>query len=257
LSREQAALLSAIAAATMLLGPVFAAGLNYLLKRAELRAEAQGEPDLDFDESGGRIIVIGGGRFGQMVNQALLAGGYSITVIDKDVELIKAAVRFGGRIYYGDGARLDVLRAAGADNADILCVCIDDKEAALRIVEIAKANFPLLKLFVRSYDRIHAIDLINRKVDYLIRETIESALSFGGAVLQELGVAAEQAGEIVEDVRRRDFARLMKQQAEGMSAGADLLRPYKSGIKPEPLTAPKGKARALSEQTQVLIDQDD
>ena len=252
----ESAILSAIAAATMMIGPLAALGLERLQKMMDDRTKLAEMPEENFDEADSRVIVIGSGRFGQMVNQTLLAAGFSMTVIDNDVELITAAAKFGRRVYYGDGARLDVLRAAGADTAEIICVCIDDKEAAVRIVEIVKANFPLAKVFARSYDRIHAIELMNRKVDYFIRETMESALNFGEAVLQELGIELERSVEIIDDIRRRDFARLMKQQAEGMMAGLDLINVPFPKLKPEPLIQQKGKGRAMNAETQALIDQD-
>ncbi len=255
MSNGNSAILSAIAALTMMIGPVAALGLERLQTTYEAKHAAQDVPEESFDDADGKVIVIGNGRFGQMVNQTLIAAGFGVTVIDKDVEIIKTAAKFGRRVYYGDGVRLDVLRAAGADTAEIICVCIDDKEAALRIVEIVKANFPLAQVFARSYDRIHAIELINRKADYFIRETMESALAFGGAVLQELGLSPERATDVIEDLRRRDFARLMKQQAEGIMAGADLLNAPAPRLKPEPLTQPKGKAKALTQETQMLIDQ--
>ena len=256
MSRPQSAVLSAIAAATMMIGPLVAIVAERWLKASERRANLVDAPDENFDEADSRVIVIGSGRFGQMVNQTLLAAGFTMTVIDKDVELIETAARFGRRVYYGDGARLDVLRAAGADSAEIICVCVDDKEATIRIVEIVKANFPLAKVFARSYDRVHAIELINRKTDYFIRETMESALAFGEALLQEMGIDPARTSELIMDVRRRDFARLMKQQAEGMMAGLDLMNVPFPKIKPEPLTAQKSKGKALTAETQVLIDQD-
>ena len=124
-----------------------------------------------------------------------------MTVIDKNVDRIRAAARFGFRVFYGDGTRLDVLRAAGIGRARIVCVCVDDREAALKIVEIVQEEFPQVRTFVRAYDRIHAIDLMKLQVDYQLRETFESALRFGRATLEELGVQEEEAAAITSDVR--------------------------------------------------------
>ncbi len=259
MTQSASAILSAIAALTMMIGPLLTIAIERWQKTRDAAKARVEEPELQFDETDGKVIVIGSGRFGQMVNQTLLAAGFGITVIDKDVELIKTAAKFGRRVYYGDGARLDVLRAAGADTAEIICVCVDDREAAIRIVEIAKANFPLARVFVRSYDRIHSIELINLKVDYFIRETMESALVFGNAVLQELGVSVEHAQDVIEDLRRRDLARLMKQQAEGIMAGVDLLNVAGKKLTPEPLTEPRGsgKGKGLTEETRILIERDE
>jgi monovalent cation:proton antiporter-2 (CPA2) family protein len=254
---KTSAILSAIAALTMMIGPSLAQGLGHLQAKIDEKNTSNNQPDESFDDADSKVIIIGHGRFGQMVNQTLIVAGFSVTVIDNNVETIQVASRFGRRVYFGDGSRLDVLRAAGGDTAHIICVCIDDKQATLRIVEIVKTNFPLAQVFARSYDRIHAIELINRKADYFIRETMESALTFGSKVLRELGISQEQSTEVLQDVRRRDFARLMKQQAEGMMAGADLLNAPQPKLQPEPLKEQLRKARALTPETQILIEQNE
>src|SRR5690606_21224200 len=104
--------------------------------------------------------------------------------IENDVEMIQAAGNFGFKVYYGDGTRLDVLRASGAGSAEAILVCVDKPDAADRIVELARAEFPLTRLFVRAFDRGHSLRLVKAGVDYEIRETFESALAFGGAVLR-------------------------------------------------------------------------
>jgi voltage-gated potassium channel Kch len=243
-------LFTGIAALSMVLAPLTAR----LLELAEGRWRAghpEAEPDEDFDGAGGRVLVIGFGRFGQQVTQVLLAADTDLTVIDKDVEMIQSAGRFGFKVYYGDGARLDVLRAAGAADAGIICICIDDPKAALVIVEIIQAHFPLAKIHVRAFDRRHAIDLMGQNVDLVVRETFEAAMHFGRSTLQELGHQAENALAIVDDVRRRDIQRLERQKAAGMFGGVDLLTGVK--VQPEPLAAPRRASRALSALTRRLL----
>jgi monovalent cation:proton antiporter-2 (CPA2) family protein len=252
LAPATAQFLTALSALTMFVGPLAAKGLDSALSRLR---PPQPEPELDaLEGASGTVIVIGFGRFGQIVNQLLLAEGIDVTVIDKDVDRIRSAARFGFRVYYGDGTRLDVLRAAGAARAALVCVCVDDREAALKIVEILHHEFPQAHTYVRAYDRNHAIDLMNLGVDYQLRETVESALVFGRAVLEELGVDPIKAHDIVDDVRRRDIARLVMQKAEGYMSGADLL--HGAHLTPEPLTGPRKRARALTEQTREIIGGD-
>src|SRR3712207_4934511 len=139
--------------------------------------------------------------------------------------------------------------------AELVCVCVDDREAALRIVEILHQEFPQARTYVRAYDRIHAIDLMNLDVDFQIRETFESALAFGRAMLEELGREAGQASAVVEDVRRRDIARLIMQKAEGIMGGADML--HGTRLEPKPLTDPRTRAHGLTEETRDIIGEDD
>lgn len=249
-------LVTALAALTMLLGPI----LSTLVEKAlSTHRDGTTHPDLEElqgqeEELSSRVLVVGFGRFGQIVNQVLLAKGIEATVIDNDVERIRDAGRFGLKVYYGDGTRLDVLRAAGAEEAEMICVCINDTSATIKIVEIIHENFRSVRSFVRAYDRVHAAELMKLEVDYQLRETFESAIVFGRAALEELGTDAETAAAAATDVRKRDIARLVLQKEVGAMGGAELVVGAK--ITPEPLTAPAGKAKALSPETRDILGEE-
>ena len=204
-----------------------------------------------------RVLIIGFGRFAQVVSQPLLARDVDVSIIDMDVEMIQAAGNFGFKVYYGDGARLDVLRASGAANAETILVCVDKPETADRIVELVKAEFPLTKLFVRAYDRGHAIRLVQAGVEYQLRETFESALVFGHQVLIDLGFTHEQAAETIEDVRRRDEERLSLQMVEGITAGRSLMRGNIRTTKPEPYVKPRREGQALNEEAADALEEEE
>lgn len=199
----------------------------------------------------GSILVIGFGRFGQIVSQPLLLRGEEVSIIDADVEMIQAAADFGFKVYYGDGTRLDILRAAGAEHAKAILVCIDKPESALRIVELIKADFPLTPVMVRAFDRGAAIELIKAGADYQIRETLHSAFVFGRATLGQLGVPDEEADELMEEVRRRDAERLEIQVVGGIYAGNQLLKGNQPV--PTPLATPRREGSAGNEEAAELI----
>ncbi|MFG1402769.1 monovalent cation:proton antiporter-2 (CPA2) family protein [Xanthobacter sediminis] len=249
LQPAQADLLIALAVLTMVLGPLLFAAMGLVLPRLS-RTAPEPEAD-DFSDADGSVLVIGFGRFGQIVSQCLLAEGVGVTIIDNDVEMIQSAGRFGVHIYYGDGTRLEVLRAAGAETCKVICVCVDDKEDANRIVEVVKASMPGAKLFVRSFDRIHSMELMRLGVDFEIRETLESALGFGGQALRALGIGAEAASARVADVRARDSARLRRQLEEGIFAAPELVRGRK--VEPEPLHTPEKPAKPLNPEAQDIL----
>jgi glutathione-regulated potassium-efflux system protein KefB len=239
---ETMALFTAAVIISMVLTPILV-----ILVRRLLPKPKESFDGIEFaDGLTGTALVIGFGRFGQVVSQHLLASGVDVTIIDADTDMIRSAARFGFKIYYGDGTRLDVLRAAGAGNARVIAICIDDREAADRIVAIAKAEFPLAALNVRSFDRGHTLDLIKAGVDYEMRETFESAMAFGEATLRTLGIESEDAREIAEDVRKRDRERLELQMAGGLLAGAGVLRTEPT---PTPLVLPKRETKALTDET--------
>lgn len=186
----------------------------------------------------GRVLMIGFGRFGQVASQLLLAQGIDVSLIDNDPDRIREAERFGFKVYFGDGARLDVLRQSGVDSTDMVMICIDDRDAIDRIVELVIEHFPSCRLLTRSYDRGHAIRLRKAGVDFEIRETFESALAFGGAGLKALGMTAIDVEEVTDDIRRRDSERLEAQSQGDLLAGGDKLH---VAPRPEPLIPPRNR----------------
>ncbi|MFC3714298.1 monovalent cation:proton antiporter-2 (CPA2) family protein [Sphingoaurantiacus capsulatus] len=182
----------------------------------------------------GRVLFIGFGRFGQVASQALLSRRVELALIETDVEMIRAAANFGFKIHYGDGTRLDVLHASGAATAEAILVCVEKPEIADQIVALCKAEFPLAQLYVRSFDRGHALRLIQAGVDFQIRETFESALVFSEAVLTGLGFEEEDAREAIAEVRERDEQRVELELVGGLTAGRVLLRGNMVTPEPEP-----------------------
>ncbi|MCQ9155199.1 monovalent cation:proton antiporter-2 (CPA2) family protein [Acidomonas methanolica] len=178
------------------------------------------------------VLLIGFGRFGQIVSQPLLAAGSSISIIETDTDAIRDAGDFGFKVYYGDGARLDILHAAGAHDARLIVIAVNDREASLKIAELVRAEFPLVPVLARSLDREHAIALIHAGVEWQVRETFESALALGEKALALIDIDDEERARVMEDVRRRDGERFAMETAEGIYAGRDLIHgnaPRKDG----------------------------
>jgi glutathione-regulated potassium-efflux system protein KefB len=170
------------------------------------------------------VLLIGFGRFGQIVSQPILARGYTLSIIDRDAEFIRDIGDFGFKVFYGDGSRPEILHAAGAATAKAILICVDDKESAIRIAEIVKEEYPMIPVLARAYDRGHAIDLLKAGVDYQIRETYESALDFGSEVLTVLGEEEEITAQIMEEFRETDRQRFAMEQVGGIYAGRSLLK---------------------------------
>jgi len=215
---RQNALFATVVILSMALTP-----LIMMLADRFLHAEASMDGVEEARDLKGRVLLIGFGRFGQIASQPLLAKGVDLTVIDNDPDRIRDAGRYGFKVFFGDGARLDVLHHSGAGGADLIMICIDDPKAAAQIVQLAQHQFPLAKLLVRSRDRGDAIELIRAGVDFEIRETVESAYVMGAEGLKSLGFTRHDVAEVAADIRRRDAERLCEQvQGDDMS-GSDRL----------------------------------
>jgi glutathione-regulated potassium-efflux system protein KefB len=238
--------LTAIVVLSMVLTPI----VGILFKRF---TETKDQINLDnvtvAEGLSGSILMIGFGRFGQVTSQILLARGVDVTIIDNDIDMIQNAEKFGFKIYYGDGCRLDILHASGAATAQAIVVCVDSKETTNRIVELVTHEFPLAKLLVRSYDREHSLYLVKQKVDYMIRETFESAIKFGGVILQELGVEQAEVQRITDEIRDRDAERFETEiAADDVYAGVGLQYTHTHPRPTAPLIRPKQTGRILNEE---------
>ncbi|MFG1280796.1 monovalent cation:proton antiporter-2 (CPA2) family protein [Xanthobacter autotrophicus] len=169
------------------------------------------------------VLLIGFGRFGQIVSQPLLARSCSITIIETNTDGIRDARDFGFKVHYGDGTRLDILHAAGAAEARLIVITVNDREASLKIAELVKAEFPLVPVIARAFDRGHAIELVHAGVDFQIRETLESALALGAKGLSLLDVDDEEVARVMDSVRRRDAERFAIELTDGIHAARDLI----------------------------------
>ena len=172
----------------------------------------------DFAGAGGAALVIGFGRFGQMVTQILHVANVPLTLIDHDADRVREAERFGSHVHFGDGTRRDVLRAAGAGEARLIAICTDDPAATDAIAAMARREFPGARILARAYDRIHAVQLSNR-TDAVVRETAAAGIEAGTEALALLGMPEAERNDAASQVRRADAERLREQIARAAEAG--------------------------------------
>ena len=163
---------------------------------------------------GANALIVGYGRFGQTVAQILHAQGVPLTLIDTDVGMIDIAGEFGAKVYYGDGTRLDLLRQAGAAEAELILFCIDGDQLAPDMLDEVHAAFPCAALFVRAYDRRAVIKLRDAPIRYAVREVLESAVQMARRALASIDVDRESIDGAEAAFRSRDKERL-KVQLEG------------------------------------------
>ena len=160
-------------------------------------------------------IVIGYGRFGQTVSQLLLGEGVSVTLIDIKPAQIERTAEFGAKVYYGDGRRIDLLRTAGADRAQLLLFCIDDATLSPKEIEPISHAFPQASIMIRAFDRRQMMTLSGLRTCFAIREVYESAVLMGRRALTAIGVQEDRVAEVEQAYRLRDADRLAAQTASG------------------------------------------
>lgn len=212
IEQEAASLFSAIVTLSMVSTPF----LLMIAQRFEHPPGPQGD-DLDGPEKAAqaKAIVVGFGRFGQTVSQLLMGQGISVTLIDVKPAQIELSGTFGAKVYYGDGRRIDLLRHAGAEEAQLILFCGDDKDLGPAQIEPILEAFPQAAVFVRAFDRRQLIALQDVDVAGTVREVYESAIRMGIDALSAIGVEEAQITEVEGDFRQRDQARLEAQAATG------------------------------------------
>ena len=164
---------------------------------------------------GANALIVGYGRFGQTVAQMLIAQDIPVTLIDTDVEMIDIAGEIGAKVYFGDGTRLDLLRQAGAAEAELICFCIDGDQVGADLLEAVREAFPKAEVFVRAYDRRAVIKLAGAPMQYAVREVLESAVVMARRALACVGVDGPDIDRAEDRYRRNDRERLRAQVEAG------------------------------------------
>ncbi len=203
ISNDQSSLFGAIVTLSMAATPFL------MMATRKIRKEPKGEEvsrESPHDEGAGALVV-GFGRFGQTVAQTLLSGGLSVTLIDKNDSQIDTAEDFGSKVYYGDGTRLDMLRQAGAHDAQLIMFCMDEVPDRDLIDSVADA-FPSATIYVRGFDRKSVIALAESKAEYVIREVYESALAVARMALENVGLSERDIDEAEATYRENDRKRM-------------------------------------------------
>ncbi|HEY6894956.1 MAG TPA: monovalent cation:proton antiporter-2 (CPA2) family protein [Rhodanobacteraceae bacterium] len=165
------------------------------------------KPDRDFDRVDGiqpRVIIAGFGRVGQIVARILTSHRIPFAALERDAEQVDFVRRFGNQVFYGDATRLDLLRAAQADKAEIFVIATENPEENLRTARILKRHFPHLKVYARARNRQHVFRLMDLNVDEIVRDTFFSSLELARYVLLALGYDEATAKEHLRRFREHD-----------------------------------------------------
>lgn len=202
-SREINDFLLVVTALSMALTPLFFV-LNEEIVQPRIGAHLAQDIEPDVIEEKNPVIIAGFGRFGSVVGRLLKAKDIGTTVLDNDADRVELLRKLGMKVYYGDAARPELLQGAGAAEAKLLIVALDEPEHTIRLVETAQKHYPNLQLLVRALDRDDAYELLERGVQHIYRETTDTSLRMGSDALHLLGFRAYQARHAAQLFYRHD-----------------------------------------------------
>ncbi|MCJ2188878.1 cation:proton antiporter domain-containing protein [Novosphingobium beihaiensis] len=186
-------------------------------------------------QDGANALIVGYGRFGQTVAQILNAAGIKVTLIDTDIEMIDVAGSFGAKVYFGDGTRIDMLRQAGAAEAQLIVFCIDGNQLTEGFLHAVHSSFPQAEIHARVFDRRSMLRLKDAPLKSAMREVMESAAMLARCALKSVGLSLEEIDKAESTYRTQDKERLALQfEAGDMRVAHDriLTEPVRGGPHP-------------------------
>ncbi|MBK0097659.1 glutathione-regulated potassium-efflux system protein KefB [Erwinia sp. S63] len=206
-SGDQLPLLLVTVTLSMMTTPLLMQGVDKILARRFNEPDDDSEkPFVEDDQP--QVIVVGFGRFGQVVGRLLMANNKRITVLERDISAVSLMRKYGYKVYYGDATELELLRAAGAENAQSIVITCNDPEDSMTIVHLCQQHFPQLEILARARGRVEAHELLQAGVTLFSRETFSSALELGRKTLISLGMHPHQAQRAQQHFRRLDMRML-------------------------------------------------
>lgn len=206
-SGDQMPLLLVTVTLSMMTTPLLMNGIDRLLARRFNEPDENAEKHFVEDDQP-QVIVVGFGRFGQVVGRLLMANNKRITVLERDISAVSLMRKYGYKVYYGDATELELLRAAGAENAQSIVITCNDPEDSMTIVQLCQQHFPQLEILARARGRVEAHELLQAGVTLFSRETFSSALELGRKTLISLGMHPHQAQRAQQHFRRLDMRML-------------------------------------------------
>jgi CPA2 family monovalent cation:H+ antiporter-2/glutathione-regulated potassium-efflux system protein KefB len=202
LDKRLADMATLVVALSMMAAPVLFAGSERFLMPRFARPRAAVFDKIEPQSAG--VIICGFGRFGQIIGRVLAMQRIAFTALDKSQEQVDVVRRFGSKVFFGDPAREEVMRAAGAENARVLVIALDDMEASLSVARMVTRKFPHLRIFARARNRRHVHLLMAAGVAFIVRETFFSSLRLTELVLEGLDVPREEALRAIDLFRAHD-----------------------------------------------------
>ncbi|MBD9662118.1 MULTISPECIES: glutathione-regulated potassium-efflux system protein KefB [Pantoea] len=206
-SGDQMPLLLVTVTLSMMTTPLLMNGIDRLLAHRFNEPDENAEKHFVEDDRP-QVIVVGFGRFGQVVGRLLMANNKRITVLERDISAVSLMRKYGYKVYYGDATELELLRAAGAENAQSIVITCNDPEDSMTIVQLCQQHFPQLEILARARGRVEAHELLQAGVTLFSRETFSSALELGRKTLISLGMHPHQAQRAQQHFRRLDMRML-------------------------------------------------
>ncbi len=149
------------------------------------------------------VIVVGMGRVGRVMVSALEEAGQQYVAIEADWRICQAARKRCAMVFFGDATRSEVFDAARAQTARMIVVAMPDAFRSRRVIELARHANPDIAVVARAHSDEEYQYMSELGVGLVVMGEREIALSMSDYTLREVGLSAERAQDIVDDIRSK------------------------------------------------------
>ncbi|WP_225639682.1 glutathione-regulated potassium-efflux system protein KefB [Candidatus Profftia sp. (ex Adelges kitamiensis)] len=207
LQEDLMALLLVIVTLSMITTPIIMQIIDHILEKLYNQSK-KNKNTHHIEQKYANVIIVGFGRFGQVIGRLLVINKIRIAILERDVSTVSMIRHYGYKVYYGDATELELLRTANAQKATVIVITCNKPEDTLAIVYLCQQHFPHLKILARARSRVEAHELLIAGVNQFSRETFSSALELGRKALITLGMHSHQAYKAEQQFRCMDIRML-------------------------------------------------
>ncbi len=155
-----------------------------------------------------QVLICGFGRVGQTMSRFLDAEGITHIAVDNDPMRVQEAVAGGARVYFGDSARKDILRAVGAESVDLIIISFADDLRALEVLKELRQLNPEAYIIVRSRDDTRLTQLQEAGASQVVPDTLEASLMLISHVLSRSGIPIRRILARLDKERRNHYGEM-------------------------------------------------
>jgi CPA2 family monovalent cation:H+ antiporter-2 len=121
------------------------------------------------------VVIAGFGQVGMALARHLISLGVPVLVLDYDPKRVRSSQAHNLPVYFGNAARADVLRAAHVGRARLMVVALPSRTGGERVVRLARALYPDLRLLARVPDEGGVSEMRTAGADAVVVEGLTTA----------------------------------------------------------------------------------
>ncbi|MDR0406594.1 MAG: cation:proton antiporter [Holosporales bacterium] len=195
-------------ALSMAITPILSSLAKYIAERFERPKLKEALKDKkaafeEVEETTNHIIIVGFGRYGQIIGALLAENLIPYVAIDSQMNRVVEARAKGLPVFYGDARSKEIYRDLGIEEARLVVVTVERDTRVTRITSMIRRNFPMTPVVLQSYIP-EVIDLLQGVgAQVVVPETLEPGLQLASVVLINAGITQNAVDQSIAQYRKK------------------------------------------------------